>query len=72
MLKFIKNMKIEIELSNQKYSKDADTPHMKFMKLCMLPDLISINLHIIKNELFKYISEILMNSIIKNYILTQL
>ena len=65
-------MKIEIELSNQKCSKDGDTPHMQFMKLCILPDLISINLHIIKNELFKYISEILMNSINKNYILTRL
>ena len=48
MPNFIQNMKVEIKLSIQKCCKDGSTTHIKCIKLCIFPDLININWHIIK------------------------
>ena len=70
-VKLSKNMNIEIELPNQKCRWIWITPHITFVKSCISCDLISINLHIIKNKLFKYRPCKLPLSIITNYRLSE-
>ena len=60
-------MKTKIEQPNQKRWKIGNTPHIKYIKLCILHDLININLHIIINKLNR--SDKIAFIIIRNYIL---
>jgi hypothetical protein len=55
MLKFIKNIKTEVELSNKKCGNAKCTPHIKLSKVWISCVLIIINLYRNKNELCKYI-----------------